>query len=174
MEHRHRVICRFQPLIFQGVVLIYAVDHNEWYVTCLQLDSSQGFFHVAITNGFSLIYISYTIHKNFCSQYRFSKCTLPKTNSSHLKMDGWNTIVSFWGPAQFQVRTVRFREGTLFVDGPKITKPGLTIPKTPQGMEGTEGGMFRSLTLVKLVTRMGAIWEPPINGLIINRYPLVN
>ena len=22
--------------------------------------------------------------------------TLPDTNSSHLKMDGWNTIVSFW------------------------------------------------------------------------------
>ena len=26
-----------------------------------------------------------------------------KTNSSHLKMDGWNMIVSFWGPAYFQV-----------------------------------------------------------------------
>ena len=25
---------------------------------------------------------------------------------------GWNTIVSFWGPAYFQVRTVSFREGT--------------------------------------------------------------
>ena len=22
--------------------------------------------------------------------------TLPETNSSHVKMDGWNTIVSFW------------------------------------------------------------------------------
>ena len=22
--------------------------------------------------------------------------TLPETNSSHLKMDGWSTIVSFW------------------------------------------------------------------------------
>ena len=22
--------------------------------------------------------------------------TLPETNSSHLKMDGWNTIASFW------------------------------------------------------------------------------
>ena len=29
----------------------------------------------------------------------------------HLKMDGWNTIVSFWGPAYFQGRTVSFREG---------------------------------------------------------------
>ena len=25
-----------------------------------------------------------------------SKSTLPETNSSHLKMDGWNTILSFW------------------------------------------------------------------------------
>ena len=33
-----------------------------------------------------------------------------KTNSLHLKMDGWNTIVSFWGPAYFQVRTVSFWE----------------------------------------------------------------
>ncbi len=31
------------------------------------------------------------------------------------KMDGWNTIVSFWGPAYFQGRTVNFREGRLFL-----------------------------------------------------------
>ena len=28
--------------------------------------------------------------------------TLPETNSSPLKMDGWNTIISYWGPAYFQ------------------------------------------------------------------------
>ena len=39
--------------------------------------------------------------------------TLRETNSSHLKMDGWNRIVSFWGTAYFKVRTVSFREGTL-------------------------------------------------------------
>ena len=38
-------------------------------------------------------------------------CTPRETNSSHLKMDGWNTIVSFWGPAHFRVRTVSFTEG---------------------------------------------------------------
>ena len=27
-------------------------------------------------------------------------------------MDGWNTIVSFWVSADFQGRTVSFREGT--------------------------------------------------------------
>ena len=37
--------------------------------------------------------------------------TLPETNSSHLKMDGWNTIVFFWdGLLYFQVRAVSFRE----------------------------------------------------------------
>ena len=25
------------------------------------------------------------------------RCTLPETNSSPLKMDGWNTILSYWG-----------------------------------------------------------------------------
>ena len=25
-------------------------------------------------------------------------------------MDGWNTIVSFWGPAYYQVQTVSFKE----------------------------------------------------------------
>ena len=36
--------------------------------------------------------------------------TLPETKSLPLKMDGWSTTVSFWGPAHFQVRTVSFRE----------------------------------------------------------------
>ena len=34
--------------------------------------------------------------------------TLPETNSSHLKMDGWNLILSFWVPADFQ--GLSFRE----------------------------------------------------------------
>ena len=29
--------------------------------------------------------------------------TLPETNSLHIKMNGWNRIVSFWGPAYLQV-----------------------------------------------------------------------
>ncbi len=37
--------------------------------------------------------------------------TLPKTNSSHLKMDGWNTILTYWVSAYFQGRkTLVFRE----------------------------------------------------------------
>ena len=37
--------------------------------------------------------------------------TLPETNSSHLKTDGWKKILSFWVPAYFQGQTVSFREG---------------------------------------------------------------
>ena len=33
---------------------------------------------------------------------------LPETNSSHLNMDGWNTIVSFWEFGYFQGRTFSF------------------------------------------------------------------
>ena len=35
--------------------------------------------------------------------------TLPETNI--FAPGGWKTIVSFWGPAYFQVRTVSFGEG---------------------------------------------------------------
>ncbi len=37
--------------------------------------------------------------------------TLPDFHTFSPKMDGWNTIVSFWGPAYFQGQTVSFREG---------------------------------------------------------------
>ena len=32
------------------------------------------------------------------------RITLPETNSSPLKTDGWKMILSFWGPAYFQGR----------------------------------------------------------------------
>ena len=41
----------------------------------------------------------------------FELPSLKLTASLHLKMDGWNTIVSFWGLAHFQGRTAGFREG---------------------------------------------------------------
>ena len=37
--------------------------------------------------------------------------TLPETNNSHLKMDGWNTILSFWDSAYFQRFDGSFGEG---------------------------------------------------------------
>lgn len=41
----------------------------------------------------------------FVSPFTF---TLPETNSS--KMDGWNTLVSFRGPAYFQVYTDQIKD----------------------------------------------------------------
>ena len=37
--------------------------------------------------------------------------TLPETNISPLKMDGWNTIVSFWDGLFSGAFAVSFREG---------------------------------------------------------------
>ena len=43
--------------------------------------------------------------KNGIPQSATVMVTLPETNSSPLKMDGWNTILSYWGPtAYFQWR----------------------------------------------------------------------
>ena len=48
--------------------------------------------------------LSYWIHPMYiCLQLVDSNGTLPETNSSHLKIDGWKTSLSFWGPAHFQV-----------------------------------------------------------------------
>ena len=41
-----------------------------------------------------------------------AKVTLPETNSSHLKMDGWNTIVSFLDGLFSAAFAVSFREGS--------------------------------------------------------------
>ena len=50
------------------------------------------------------------LHVSIICTYHF--CWVPSLKLTwHLKMDGWNTIVSFWCPAYFQVRTVGFREG---------------------------------------------------------------
>ena len=61
--------------------------------------------------------------------------TLPEINSSHPKMDGWNTILSFWDGKIFRgTLAVSFREGipgsfVLFVGAqirPPLKKEGPT------------------------------------------------
>ena len=42
------------------------------------------------------------------------KTTLQESKSSHLKIDGWNTILTFCGMASFKVRTVCFWEELKF------------------------------------------------------------
>ena len=41
----------------------------------------------------------------------FWGCTLPETNSSHLNLDGWNAIVSFWDGLFSWAFAVCFKEG---------------------------------------------------------------
>ena len=60
------------------------------------------------------------------TSYQPLKATHPKTNSSHLKMDGWNLEYDRFllgQKAHFQVRPVRFKEG--------INKNLLTAPQEP-------------------------------------------
>ena len=49
--------------------------------------------------------------------------TLPKTNSSPLKNDGWKTILSFWGMAYFQGLQVKLQEGN--IPPPFVGKGGM-------------------------------------------------
>ena len=48
--------------------------------------------------------------------------TLPETNSSPLKMDGWNTSLSYWVSAYFQGQTVSFKEGNFTAKKPSKKK----------------------------------------------------
>ncbi len=47
--------------------------------------------------------------------FQWQDINLPETKSSHLKMDGWNTIVSFWG--NFGL----FSEAILLVSGSVVS-----------------------------------------------------
>ena len=46
----------------------------------------------------SCLWMAWSSLQNLPSRY-----TLPETNMSHLKMDDWKRILSFWGSAHFQV-----------------------------------------------------------------------
>ena len=66
-------------------------------------------------------------------------------------MDGWNTIVSFWGPAYFQVRTVSFRECTGTVVSPslkprKVDGNYWTHPCWATASEKTKSSGFQYMT----------------------------
>ena len=47
--------------------------------------------------------------------WRWETVSSLKLTFSHLQMDGWKTIVSFWDGATWQVRTVSIREGTVIM-----------------------------------------------------------
>ena len=70
----------------------------------------------------------------------FDSCvdrTLPETNrSSHLKMDGLKTILSFWDGLFWQVRYVNFREGiSCYFFGGKPKKPSFLFGEAIPGSQ---------------------------------------
>ena len=59
-----------------------------------------GFQVVRVTKSYGIV--SGTLASKLILKKQFGGWhTLPETNSSHPKMDGWKTIVSFWTPAYF-------------------------------------------------------------------------
>ena len=51
------------------------------------------------------------------SEKKIRKDTLPETNSSHLKMDGWNTIVSIWDDLFSEAMSILGRVDSSFFFG---------------------------------------------------------
>ena len=68
------------------------------------------------------IYITDTVNWGKSSDFMgYYYTTLPETNSSHLKMDGWNTIVSFWDGRFSGAFAVSFREDSMQFCGKSYT-----------------------------------------------------
>ena len=72
--------------------------------------------------------------------------TLPETNSEFtLQMDAWKTIVSFWGPANFQGWNVSFREGISYLEKCTAWKGSMAIA-TPISI-----GLLRPLQIATIL-----------------------
>ena len=86
-----------------------------------------------------------SLHKN-------ESITLPETNSSHLKMDGWNTRPFPFGKPYFQVRIVSFREGMATHCEPGFWQP----PRDSQHIK-----LFRYPNLDDFITGTRSVLVPP-------------
>ena len=69
-------------------------------------------------------------------------------------MDGWNTIVSFWGPAHFQVRTVSFRECNPIL---RMGLNSLGLGPPSSGMVGVFGAMSAAM-VSRWAEQITALW----------------
>ena len=91
--------------------------YDEQYVHCstsLLLDCS--YIHAPFSIYMLVHMLKLMIDKTsnallFISPSEYTQITLPETNSSHLKMDGWNTSFLLGWPI-FRCENVSFREGT--------------------------------------------------------------
>ena len=80
------------------VMLVFGGGNSSISPSDLRLECSEFSYHRRVANKKPSFRPLMYIH------------TLPETNSSHLKMDGWKMSFLF-GMSYFQVRTVSFREG---------------------------------------------------------------
>ena len=105
-----------------------------------------------------------TISKR-ASLFFSNKQTLPETNSWHLKMDGWNTIVSFWEFAYFQVRL-------LLVSGSGLdylpTNSSQSWKSRPRSIDISKNVLFMTF-FKEWTSETGWVW---VNALIFNRFCL--
>ena len=111
MEHRGDSIHdqNWSPNVGEKVTFIYYLGVFTWCVCVWMCVSAQNRYHI---NKFETCIIHLHIYINIhvydiCSKYPPWNLTQP------LKMDGWNTILSYWVSASFFRGYVSFREGTV-------------------------------------------------------------
>ena len=88
----------------------------------------------------------------------FGNLTLPETNSSHLKMDGWKMKFPF-GEAYFQGQTVSFREGIDYDLVALFCEPiSKTIVFHRQFQKVAKGGDSNSHDSISLISCGGTVF----------------
>ncbi len=80
------------------LLLIFTVEFQTCFMfTCIRWTNRSRSFLFSTTRVVDDTRIVLLLHQTFGNlRTKEEIITLPKTNSSHLNMDGWNTIVSFW------------------------------------------------------------------------------
>ena len=114
-----------QPCGFRSLALSFTESDLELIDDC----SSSSMLYVTVNVWFLFSFDIFRRFHHFCSLLPFLKLTF-----SHLKMDGWNTIVSFWGTGLFSgAFAVSFRECNCFKIGHFeicATRPDLSVYTT--------------------------------------------
>ena len=107
VEHQYFLAkCSYTPKRLNDIYMIYIYLYTFEVVEILS-ESNIFFTHVNQKKGGKPTYGQQNV-----SVFLKENITLPETNSSPLKMDGWKTsFLSFWVSASWQVRTVRFQGG---------------------------------------------------------------
>ena len=104
---------------------VYIGKTHAWVVVSIQLKN--------IGETGSSPQVGYEIKKRLKPRFTFYRFTLPETNSSHLKMDAWNTTFLL-GPGLF---SSIFRCEKLLVSGSYTPMPSMPAPRTREALEAS-------------------------------------